>query len=408
MLAVDQADLDPVNGFELPITAWLYADLEGDVTSIAWYDSTNQPHTLARVIDINGAVTRDTSTDAENRLAQVPYFWHDLQHDEHAGVYLTPESAIPVSSLIASPRNSTEVSLFAFLGDEVSSVIASVRDKAYQGIADVFGEENALAYAHYFDPQSSLNEGGVVNTMIAYYQTQAWIVAGVAGGAAFGGGTSLAIAGSFAGTAAGITSSLASNPSGGLGSIAFAGSTGGLFGGLNPYGAFGSLAGQAILGSGAYVAGYDSQTISRAILVGDLVGGIAGGGIGDARKVARHSGRLAGLHHGRRYASVDAGGAIIGGGIGFAATGTFDGALLGANLGSGVGGAAASRFVKCFVAGHAGPRSGRRFDRWPGGCDGFYRRRPTCGGRIGNRWRRVRAGDKWSASASWSPAQWLR
>ena len=126
------------------------------------------------------------------------------------------------------------------------------------------------------------------------------------------------------------------------------GGFGGAMGGLN---AVGSIAG---LGSGLIKAGIGAQygNASLGFQIGDMAGGIAGGGIDDfglaIGKGALHWGAIG---HAARRVGVEGGFTLGGGAVGYAATGTMDGALMGASMGQAIGGAFGNFAVACFTAG---------------------------------------------------------
>ncbi|MCA9177488.1 MAG: hypothetical protein KDB14_23545, partial [Planctomycetales bacterium] len=163
------------------------------------------------------------------------------------------------------------------------------------------------------------------------------------GGVMLGGSTTayvLSSTGVAAGAASGAASTYASNPNAGIHEYAFSIGMGGGFGGINPFGAYGSLGGGL---AGAGIASAFGGDASRGYMVGDLIGGMAAGSINDGLK--------SGFRHAAKFAAVEGSATAMGAGIGYAYGGSFDSALMGANFGSMAGGAAAARWVKCFVAG---------------------------------------------------------
>ena len=167
------------------------------------------------------------------------------------------------------------------------------------------------------------------------------------------GGTAVSYALATGGAVAGTSSSmigtaLNSNGNAGFSEYMLSGGFGGAMGGLN---AVGSIAG---LGSGLIGAGIGAQygNASLGFQIGDMAGGIVGGGIDDfGRAIGKGALHWGAIGHAARRIGVEGGFTLGGGAVGYAATGTMDGALMGASMGQAIGGAFANFAVACFTAG---------------------------------------------------------
>jgi hypothetical protein len=83
-----------------------------------------------------------------------------------------------------------------------------------------------------------------------------------------------------------------------------------------------------------------------------MAGGIAGGGIDDfGRAIGKGALHWGAIGHAARRVGVEGGFTLGGGAVGYAATGTMDGALMGASMGQAIGGAFGNFAVACFTAG---------------------------------------------------------
>ncbi len=90
------------------------------------------------------------------------------------------------------------------------------------------------------------------------------------------------------------------------------------FGGLNPLGGMSGLAVGGGFAGVTALAGGDSAAAKRAFMAGDLIGGIFGGGADDVLKAIGKGAKFAyAMDHARRFARFQAGGAAIGGAIGW-------------------------------------------------------------------------------------------
>ncbi len=287
--------------------------------------------------------------DTDNSLLiNAPVIWNGYRFDDQSQLYVMHRGAYdPISGRSLSDRGGRNgyvvfsestrlppVNLsFGFTGspEPELGIIASAFLKANNTVADVTGFNPLLDTSEEFQTGTVVVSSIGVGVAAGYFG----LVAGVAELGAWLVGT-----GAAAGATDGAIHTYLGNPDAGFSDYVVGAGTGGVFGAMNPYHAYGSLGG-GLVGSGV---GALSGDAGRGYQVGSLVGGIATGGVLDAR-------RSGSLIHARNYAlmegTVTAGAAATAWGLG----GNADQILMAANFGSMAGGMAAARYVKCFVAG---------------------------------------------------------
>jgi hypothetical protein len=132
--------------------------------------------------------------------------------------------------------------------------------------------------------------------------------------------------------------------------------------GIGMSGLGGMAPGASVAGLGAGVVGaavgYQYGNAAAGFQIGEMAGSVLVGGVADYRQAFRNfavngaeSATRSALGHAARYMAVEGGMTLAAGSIGYAATGTVDGALTAASVGNMVGSATARFKVACFAAG---------------------------------------------------------
>jgi YD repeat-containing protein len=356
LTAVDQGDLPDAQENHpggVNTTVWTFADSAGSVSVLGvFYDATGEWQRYLRRFNAQGAVIGEGGSDLR-ALKLAPDIWRGMTFDPVALIYLSESTGVqPVAGRYISQAGGDSANPYQFAGGD------PVGGPTYPTWWSSFTD----SYSYYINPANDFSDAhtawqsgdylGVYDSLnfgIGKLAGWAMFVVGSGGAGAMAGGTMLggsttayvlSSTGVAAGLANGAAGTYASNPNAGIHEYAFSMGLGGGFGGINPFGAYGSLGGGL---AGAGIAALAGGDVGRGYMVGDLVGGMAGGSFNDMGRK--------GFLHGAKFAAVEGSFAAAGGAVGYAYGGSFDSALTGANLGSMAGGAAAARWVKCFVAG---------------------------------------------------------
>ncbi|MCG8651519.1 MAG: hypothetical protein MI861_16880, partial [Pirellulales bacterium] len=352
LLAVDNREFEP-NDPDAYGTIWTVEDYQGSI--LGHYVSTNAYERSK--YDLFGAP--ESAPGNLSQRAGVAYM--GLEYDAETELYVQAGRPYVPSGgryLTAANFRNGVTGAYAFANntpaDRSTGAISKTLNSTSAPSWDVFVQE----FSNEVDVSSQWARGNHGKAILyGVGQTLAAIGTaglGIVGGATLAGGTTAAYALSRIGAAAGITSNsvgtyLSSNGQAGFSQYALAVGIGGATGGLSPTGGLTSLGGGV---AGASIAAVVGGDVSAGFQVGDIAGGVLGGGIDDfGRALAKGGSRLSAFGHAARYVGVEGGATLAGAGVGYAATGTFDGALLGASFGQVGGGLAAAKFVKCFVAG---------------------------------------------------------
>jgi YD repeat-containing protein len=357
LLAVEDFDFDGSGNPEPSETIWTLTDYQGSVNSL--YVSASRFTRLH--YDDFGRPVEPRETVEDNQLRNtVSVGYLGLEFDDVTSLYLDAGRAYdPVGGryLTASGLGNGVQGIYAFANNTPADRTTNKVAKDFNSTSSSAWETFASEFTQEADVSSQWQRGNYFKAGL-YGTGQLMAAVGIAGLGAIGGGLALggttasyalATGGAVAGTSSSmIGTALNSNGNAGFSEYMLSGGFGGAMGGLNAVGSIAEL-GIGLIGAGI---GAQYGNASLGFQIGGMAGGIAGGGIDDfGRAIGKGALHWGAIGHAARRVGVEGGFTLGGGAVGYAATGTMDGALMGASMGQAIGGAFGNFAVACFTAG---------------------------------------------------------
>ena len=336
VLAIDQSDPYGDDGFDAPVSAWLFADLDGTAAATASVDASGAWHSVQRRISREGKVLQTNGGNGVAALEDIPVVWHGLRLDTDSNLYLTATAGIGPDAGLVSYQSPSAIGFW----DGWNAASTNAEPTVFEGGASwsMAGRDYVAA----FNPSVAWNDGTFVGKFIGAAQYVNAAVTGgaalIAGGLAMTGTGAVTVAAGGMGLSGTTTSTLAIG--GGMG-MAFGGGAALYRGEDLSTAAILSVGGGMLGGSASRLAG-TTGTLRTAMLGGGF-GGSAEGGF---RAVLQ--GRTAGgIAYAMAYDGV----------LGVATGGILDRAIIGISRGSAALRAASSQIDVAPNRGAFGPRS---------------------------------------------------